>query len=128
MNIGQVADASGVSAKMIRHYEVIGLMRQAKRTGSNYRAYSENDVHTLRFVRRARALGFSLSDIKELLSLWQDKSRPSASVKKIAGKHIEELNRKLAELQSMVDTLQHLTRNCRGDQRPHCPILDELGG
>lgn len=127
MNIGQAASASGVSAKMIRHYEDVGLVRPPKRTASNYRTYSASDVHVLRFVKRARALGFSMADIKNLLALWQNKGRPSASVKKIAGTHIDELKRKIAELQSMVQALEHLTRHCHGDERPECPILDDLG-
>jgi Cu(I)-responsive transcriptional regulator len=126
MNIGQAAAASGVSAKMIRHYEDIGLTRAPGRTASNYRTYSENEVHVLRFIKRARTLGFGISDIKQLLGLWQNKSRPSAAVKRIAAQHIEELQRKIAELESMVRTLQHLERHCHGDQRPQCPILDEL--
>ncbi len=126
MDIGRASKASGVSVKMIRHYEAIGLLPKVARTFANYRVYRESDVHTLRFIRRARALGFSMDDIQELLGLWQNKSRPSASVKKIAGKHVEELNRKIAELNAMVDTLEHLTRHCHGDQRPDCPILDDL--
>ena len=126
MDIGRASKASGVSVKMIRHYEAIGLLPKAARTFANYRVYRESDVHTLRFIRRARALGFSMDDIQALLSLWQNKSRSSASVKKIAGKHVEELNRKIAELNAMVDTLEHLTRHCHGDQRPDCPILDDL--
>jgi MerR family copper efflux transcriptional regulator len=126
MDIGRAARASGVSVKMIRHYEAIGLLPKVARTFANYRVYREADVHTLRFIRRARALGFSISDIQELLGLWQNKSRSSASVKKIAGKHVDELNRKIAELKAMVDTLQHLTKHCHGDHRPDCPILDDL--
>lgn len=126
MNIGQAATASGVSAKMIRHYEESGLIRAARRTASNYREYSETDVHVLRFVKRARNLGFSVAEIKELLGLWQNKSRSSAAVKRIARNHIDELERKIAELQSMVRTLEHLTHNCHGDHRPECPILEEL--
>ena len=126
MNIGQASAASGVSAKMIRHYEDTGLIRAASRTASNYRSYSENDVHVLRFVKRARNLGFSVAEIKELLGLWHNKSRSSAAVKRIARNHVEELERKIAELQSMVRTLEHLTHNCHGDQRPECPILEEL--
>lgn len=126
MNIGQAAAASGVSAKMIRHYEDIGLTRRPGRTASNYRTYSESDVHVLRFVRHARALGFGMADIKELVGLWQNKSRPSAAVKRIAGRHVDELQRKIAELQAMVRTLEHLTRHCHGDHRPECPILEEL--
>jgi MerR family copper efflux transcriptional regulator len=126
MDIGRAAKDSGVSVKMIRHYEAIGLLPKVARTFANYRIYSATDVHTLRFVRRARDLGFSMDDIKELLGLWQNKSRPSAAVKKIAGKRIGELKHKLAELKTMIDTLEYLARHCHGDQRPECPILDEL--
>jgi Cu(I)-responsive transcriptional regulator len=126
MDIGRASKASGVSVKMIRHYEAIGLLPKVARTFANYRVYRESDVHTLRFIRRARALGFSMNDIQELLGLWQNKSRSSASVKKIAGKHVDELNRKIAELQAMVGTLEHLTQHCQGNHRPDCPILDDL--
>ena len=126
MNIGQAAAASGVSAKMIRHYEEIGLTRAPGRTTSNYRTYGDTDVHVLRFIRHARTLGFGMADIKQLLGLWQNKSRSSAAVKRVAGKHVEDLQRKIAELQAMVRTLEHLTRHCHGDHRPDCPILDEL--
>jgi MerR family transcriptional regulator, copper efflux regulator len=126
MNIGQAAAASGVSAKSIRHYEANGLIRAPRRTAANYRSYSDNDVHVLRFVKRARALGFSMDDIKTLLSLWQDKSRSSSAVKRIARAHIDELERRITELQSMVRTLEHLARHCHGDHRPECPILEEL--
>lgn len=126
MDIGRAAKASGVSVKMIRHYETIGLLPKVARTFANYRVYGPNDVHVLRFIHRARALGFSMEDIKELLSLWQNKSRSSASVKKIAGKHIGELKLKIAELNTMVDTLEHLAKHCHGDHRPDCPILDDL--
>ena len=128
MNIGQASAASGVSAKMIRHYEEIGLVREPKRTASNYRTYSGNDVHVLRFIRRARALGFSVRNIKELLALWQNKSRSSAAVKRIAREHIDELKDKIAELEAMVDALEHLARHCHGDERPECPILEDLEG
>jgi len=126
MNIGQAAAATGVSAKMIRHYEEIGLIRAPGRTTSNYRMYLENDVHVLRFIRHARTLGFGMTDIKALVGLWQNRSRSSAAVKRIAGKHLADLERKIAELQAMVRTLQHLTRHCHGDHRPECPILEEL--
>ena len=126
MNIGQAAAASGVTAKMIRHYEESGLVRPPRRTASNYRSYSDNDVHVLRFIKRARTLGFSMADIKTLLSLWQDKSRSSSVVKRVAGKHIDELAQKIAELQAMVRTLEHLVHHCHGDHRPECPILEEL--
>ncbi len=126
MDIGRASDASGVSVKMIRHYEAVGLLPRVARTHANYRVYGPNAVHVLRFIRRARQLGFSMGDIKELLSLWHNKSRSSASVKKVAGRHVEELKLKIAELKSMVDTLEHLTRHCHGDHRPACPILDDL--
>jgi Cu(I)-responsive transcriptional regulator len=126
LDIGRAAKESGVSVKMIRHYEAIGLLHRVARTAANYRIYTQNDVHTLRFIRRARTLGFSIEDIRELLALWQNRSRPSAAVKRIAGKHVGELKRKIAELQSMVHTLEHLTKHCHGDHRPDCPILDDL--
>lgn len=127
-NIGEAAAQSGVSAKMIRHYEDIGLVRPPKRSASNYRTYSGNDVHVLRFVKRARSLGFSVTEIKALLALWQNKGRSSASVKKIARAHIEELKGKIAELGSMVEALEHLEHHCHGDERPECPILEHLEG
>jgi Cu(I)-responsive transcriptional regulator len=126
MNIGQAAAASGVSAKMVRHYETIGLLPRAARSGANYRIYGPNEVHMLRFIRRARALGFSIGDIKELVSLWQNKSRSNAAVRKIAGLHIDELKRKISELKSVAETLENLVQHCRGDHRPDCPILDDL--
>ena len=128
MDIGRASKASGVSVKMIRHYEAIGLLAKVARTSANYRLYRESDVHTLRFIRRARTLGFSTDEIGNLLSLWQNKSRSSASVKKIAGQHVEELHRKIAELKAMADTLAHLAKHCHGDHRPDCPILDDLSG
>jgi len=102
------------------------LLTNVARTHANYRVYLGKDVHTLRFIKRARTLGFSMHDIRELLALWQNKSRPSASVKKVAAGHMDELKKKIAEMQSMLTTLQHLTHNCHGDQRPDCPILDDL--
>jgi Cu(I)-responsive transcriptional regulator len=126
LDIGRASRASGVSVKMIRHYETIGLLPRVARTFANYRVYRDSDVHTLRFIRRARALGFSMEDIQELLSLWQNKSRSSAAVKKIASRHIGELKAKIAELESMADTLTHLAEHCRGDHRPECPILEDL--
>lgn len=128
MNIGQASSHSGVSAKMIRYYESIGLMPEAGRSQAGYRVYSERDIHLLRFVRRSRDLGFALEDIRMLLGLWQDDERPSAAVKDIAMKHIDELTRKIAELQAMKRSLQHLAEACHGDDRPDCPILDDLGG
>lgn len=126
MNIGEAARQSGVSVKMIRHYEAIGLLPKAARTAARYRVYGPNDVHTLRFIRRARDLGFPIADIKELVGLWQDRSRSSGAVKRVAGRHLRELKTKIAELGSMARTLEHLTRHCHGDQRPECPILDDL--
>ncbi|TWF54696.1 Cu(I)-responsive transcriptional regulator [Neorhizobium alkalisoli] len=128
MNIGQASDASGVSAKMIRYYEEIGLIRPASRSGNNYRVYDEEQVHVLRFVRRARSLGFSLEETETLLKLWQDKSRTSAAVKEVATGHIADLERRIAEMQGMVKTLKHLAHCCGGDHRPDCPILDDLAG
>ena len=126
LDIGRASKESGVSVKMIRHYESIGLLKNVARTQANYRVYSDKDVHTLRFIKRARTLGFSMYDIRELLALWQNKTRPSASVKKIAGGHMQDLKRRISEMQSMVATLEHLTHNCHGDGRPECPILDDL--
>ena len=126
MNIGEVAAASGVSAKMIRYYESIGLVSKAARTSSGYRAYTESDVHTLRFVRRARDLGFSVEQMANLLALWRDRTRASADVKRIALEHISELEQKMRELREMAETLSHLAHNCHGDHRPECPILNEL--
>jgi len=126
MDIGRAARESGVSIKMIRHYEAIGLLPPPARTLANYRVYGPNDVHMLRFIRRARTLGFSMDDIKELVGLWKNKSRSSASVKKIAGKHVDGLKRKIAELKTMVETLEHLSHHCHGDHRPECPILEDL--
>ncbi len=126
MNIGQAATASGVSAKMIRYYEQSGLIPPADRTASGYRDYSAKDVHELRFIRRARDLGFSVSEIEELLGLWRDRSRQSADVKRIAQNHIAALETKIRELQEMSDTLKELAGCCHGDHRPDCPILQRL--
>ena len=125
-NIGEAARASGVSAKMIRHYETMGLLKPARRTLAGYRIYDGADVHTLRFVRRARDLGFSVSDIARLLGLWQNRRRASSDVRRIAQQHIGELDRKIEELQSMRRTLEQLVEHCHGDHRPDCPILDDL--
>jgi MerR family copper efflux transcriptional regulator len=125
-NIGEAARASGVSAKMIRHYESIGLTGAARRTGAGYRVYSGQDVQVLQFIHRARALGFSLEQIGELLALWQDKDRASADVRALAERHIDELNRKIGELEAMRRTLEQLASSCHGDQRSECPILDDL--
>ena len=128
MNIGEAARHSGVSAKMIRHYESRGLLRQPKRTGAGYRIYDQNDVHTLRFVRRARDLGFSIKEIKDLLSLWRNRQRSSGDVRTIAQRHIADLDAKIVELQAMRRTLEDLVRHCHGDHRPACPILQDLAG
>ena len=128
MNIGQASSASGVSAKMIRYYESIGLIRAALRTGSNYRVYGAEEVHVLRFIKRARTLGFSMEETATLLVLWQDKSRASAEVKEVATGHIAALETKISELQGMVKTLKHLAHCCGGNDRPDCPILDDLAG
>lgn len=128
MNIGQAAEQSGVSAKMIRYYEQIGLITPPHRTDSNYRVYGADEVHVLRFIRRARNLGFSVEETATLLALWQDKSRASVEVKDIANSHIAALETKIFELQGMVKTLKHLAHCCHGDNRPDCPILDDLAG
>jgi MerR family transcriptional regulator, copper efflux regulator len=126
-NISQVADRSGVSAKMIRHYESLGLLKQARRTGAGYRIYEPNDVHILRFIRRARDLGFSIKDVERLLGLWQNRRRASADVRRVAQQHLADLDRKIGELQAMRGALEHLVHNCHGDHRPDCPILEDLG-
>ena len=126
LNIGQAAAAAGVSAKMVRHYEEIGLIPKAKRTYSGYRTYSDKEIHVLRFIRQARSLGFSIRQIGELLGLWQDRRRPSSKVKKLALEHIRELEEKIAEMRAMKATLERLASHCHGDERPECPILDEL--
>jgi MerR family transcriptional regulator, copper efflux regulator len=125
-NIGEAAEASGVSAKMIRHYESIGLIGAARRTEAGYRVYAERDVQVLQFIHRGRTLGFSLEQIGELLTLWQDKHRASADVRALAASHIKELDRKISELEAMRRTLEQLVRSCRGDKRSDCPILDDL--
>lgn len=127
MNIGQAARHSGVTPKMIRHYEQIGLIPQAARTPAGYRQYRHDDVHTLAFIRRARELGFSIAQIAELVALWQDRSRASRDVKRVAEAHIAELDDKIRRLHAMRDTLAHLAAHCQGDTRPHCPILEDLG-
>ncbi|WP_374028757.1 Cu(I)-responsive transcriptional regulator [Bdellovibrio bacteriovorus] len=126
MNIGQAAKISGVNAKLIRHYESIGIIPKASRSDAGYRTYSEADVHILSFVKRARSLGFSMKEIKKLVSLWRNKSRASSEVKSLALKHVEEMEKKIFELQEMVKTLKNLSKNCHGDHRPDCPILDSL--
>ena len=126
MNIGQAAQASGISAKMIRHYEAVGLVAAAARTEAGYRQYGAADVHTLRFIRHARDLGFSIPEIAELVGLWHDRKRPSRLVKALAQAHIEDLERKAQELLAMKATLEHLVHCCHGDDRPDCPILERL--
>jgi MerR family copper efflux transcriptional regulator len=128
MNIGQAARASSVSAKMIRYYEQIGLIRPADRTASQYRSFGARDVNELRFIRRARSLGFSVDDIAHLLSLWRDRQRPSREVKAIAEAHVRGLEARIAEMQAMADTLRDLSSCCAGDDRPDCPILADLAG
>lgn len=126
MNIGQASKASGVSPKMIRYYESIGLITPADRTDSNYRSFSGRDLNELRFIKRARCLGFSVEEITQLLSLWRDRARPSREVKTIAQKHVEDLDARIAEMKAMADTLRHLAHCCAGDERPDCPILEDL--
>ncbi len=128
MNIGEAAAASGVSAKMIRYYEQIGLIRPATRTMSGYRVYSDADIHNLRFVRRARDLGFTVEQMTELMELWRDRGRASADVKRIALDHVKALEQKMRELEEMARALRHLAANCHGDGRPDCPIIEELAG
>jgi len=127
MNIGQAAQASGVSAKMIRHYEEIGLVPKVARTDGGYRRYGEREVHLLRFIRQCRVLGFSMKQIIDLMGLWLDQSRPSRKVKQLAAAHIHALDQKIEELQAMKSSLETLMQQCHGDARPDCPILDALG-
>lgn len=126
MNIGEAARASGVSAKMIRYYEQTGLIPAPTRTAAGYRAYGQDDVHRLQFVRRARDLGFSVAEIADLLGLWHDTARHSADVKRLAQDRIAELERRMRDLQQMTDTLRTLVDCCAGDDRPDCPILEQL--
>ena len=126
MNIGAAAKQTGLSAKMIRYYESIGLVSPSSRGANGYRHFDKQDLHRLAFIRRSRDLGFSLEKIGKLLTLWQDNQRASADVKKLAGAHIEDLNRKIEELAGLRDTLQQLMDSCHGDQRPDCPILSDL--
>lgn len=128
MTIGEAARASGVSAKMLRHYESLGLLGRVARTDAGYRLYSEADVHALRFIRRARDLGFSMAEIAELVGLWRNRRRSSANVKRIAERHAAELAQRIEAMQSMQRTLAHLIHGCHGDDRPECPILDDLAG
>ena len=128
VNIGVAAERSGVSAKMVRHYESLGLLSQVQRTDSGYRQYGEADVHTLRFIKRCRDLGFTMAEIAELVGLWQNRRRASSSVKRIAQKHVDELTQRIEAMQSMQRTLSSLLSCCQGDERPDCPILDDLAG
>ncbi|MDB5969389.1 MAG: Cu(I)-responsive transcriptional regulator [Hydrocarboniphaga sp.] len=126
LNIGQAAEASGVSAKMIRHYESIGLLHGVDRSDGNYRRYDESQLHSLRFIKRARGLGFSTGEIEELLGLWRNPRRASAEVKRMAQRHVADLDAKIDELRSMRNALSDLARHCHGDQRADCPILEDL--
>lgn len=126
-NIGEAARRSDVSAKMARHYESLGLLPTINRTDSGYRQYTDKEVHTLRFIKRSRSLGFSMLEIAELLKLWQNQRRSSADVRKIAVRHVQDLNQRIVEMQTMKRTLEHLVDCCKGNLRPDCPILDELG-
>jgi Cu(I)-responsive transcriptional regulator len=125
-NIGVAAERSGVSAKMVRHYESLGLLPAVVRTDAGYRQYGEREVHTLRFIRRARDLGFSMAEIEQLVKLWQNRRRSSADVKRIALAHVADLERRIDEMTAMKRTLERLAKSCHGDHRPDCPILDEL--
>ncbi|MEO8937813.1 MAG: Cu(I)-responsive transcriptional regulator [Burkholderiaceae bacterium] len=127
MNIGQAAKQAGLSSKMVRHYESLGLLPKIARTDSGYRQYGDQDVHTLRFIRRGRALGFSMAEIADLLKLWQDRRRASADVKRIALAHVADLDRRIAAMTEMKKVLENLADCCKGDHRPACPILDQLG-
>lgn len=126
VNIGSAAERSGISAKMVRHYESLGLLPHVARSDSGYRQYSEAEVHTLRFIKRSRDLGFSMAEIAELVTLWQNRRRTSASVKRVAQKHVDELGARIEAMQSMQRTLRQLLHHCHGDERPDCPILDDL--
>jgi MerR family copper efflux transcriptional regulator len=126
MNIGQAAKATGVTAKMIRHYEAIGLISQSHRTDAGYRQYTSAELHNLRFIKSSRSLGFSLDDIRQLLSLWQDKQRASADVKVLAQHHLDALNTKIIELTQMRDVIQALVAHCHGNERPDCPIINGI--
>lgn len=126
VNISQAAKATGLTPRMIRHYESIGLLAGTARTAAGYRLFNEQDLHTLRFIQRARSLGFSIDQISQLLALWQDRERSSATVKALARQHLQELEDKIAGLQSMHDSLSQLASCCLGDERPDCPILERL--
>lgn len=126
MNIGEAARRTGITARMIRHYEATGLIARSHRTEAGYRVYDEQDLHTLRFIRHARDLGFSLTQIETLLSLWQDQDRASADVKRMAAAHVAALDQRIQSLMAMRDTLTTLASHCHGDSRPSCPILEGL--
>lgn len=126
--ISEAARLAGVSARMVRHYESLGLLQSVARSEGGYRQYTEADVHSLHFIRRARDLGFSIEEIATLLALWHDRSRTSAQVKRIAQSHIDQLTQRIAAMQAMQRTLQTLVGCCQGDDRPDCPILDDLAG
>lgn len=128
VNVGDAARLSGVSAKMVRHYEALGLLPRVARTDSGYRQYTEGDVHTLRFIKRGRDLGFSMEEIGELVGLWQNRRRASSNVRRIAKKHADDLAQRIAAMQEMQRTLRHLIHCCHGDERPDCPILEDLAG
>ena len=128
MNIGEAARASGVSPKTIRYYETAGLIATAERTGGGYRVYTQEDVHVLRFINRARDLGFSIERIRRLLDLWRDKSRASRDVKRLALDHIADITEKIAAISSVRDAVQELADKCEGNDRPECPILRDLEG
>lgn len=128
LTIGQAAKASGVTPKMIRHYESLGLLPEVARTESGYRQYDEPELHTLRFIRRARDLGFGLDEIESLLALWADRGRASAEVKALAARHVADLQARIERMQAMQRSLSHLVQCCHGDDRPDCPILDDLAG
>ena len=126
MNIGEVSRASGVSAKMVRHYEEIGVIPKSSRSLAGYRQYSETDIHLLIFVRQARELGFTMPEVKALVGLWRNKRRKSGEVKKLALEHVARLENKIEQLSGMAKTLKHLAHCCHGDERPECPILEAI--
>lgn len=128
VNVGEAARRSGVSPRMVRHYEALGLLPRVRRSEGGYRLYTEAEVHTLRFIKRARDLGFAMDEIAGLLGLWQNRRRTSASVRRIAERHAEELAQRIAAMQAMRQTLLHLIHCCHGDERPDCPILEDLAG
>ena len=128
LNIGEAARLSGISTRMVRHYESLGLLGDVHRSDSGYRQYSPAEVHTLRFIKRSRDMGFSMEQVAELVDLWRNRRRTSASVKRIAQSHLDELEQRIAAMQGMQRTLAHLVHCCHGDQRPDCPILDDLAG